>query len=400
MKYYNEYKQALEYRHKGLYADALAIIEKINKLDPKCELIKLELARLLIIKGTTKNKRIARKILLELCETEREYAAILELGQLELSEGNYDVAEELFKNLLDTTWEDDALFQLINLEEKRENNDKAEKYLMILLNKINDYSKITKDTLILKLAEIKINKGEYLEARKTYEYLLYNLEDKYKNKNNIYNARKKLIILNIKQENYAEAYACLQEINDIIEETQNLRLSGVRFYLEYKLGILKDPDSYKSYFSSQVLHYNENKALYHIKSHLYEKNEKFVHTTFYDDIDIEKLFNEIKIKIQGESIKKFSFCDCYMIDCGYPIGMIDKRETTKMKVITIPNTKNIISMYPILSFDKANDYSYDLDKIETYKGNLEATEVTEKHMVKKKTRLSQIDKFNKKYGNC
>ena len=56
-------------------------------------------------------------------------------------------------------------------------------------------------------------------------------------------------------------------------------------------------------------------------------------------------------------------------------------------------------MYPVLSFDKTNDYSCDLDEMETCEKAPEETKITEKLLVKKKTRLSQIDKFNKRYGN-
>ena len=586
MKYYNEFKEAIEYRKNGDYEKCFSILKDINKLDPNCSLVKLELARLLIKIGTNKEKRIGKKMLIELCDTEREESAMLELGKLEFSEGHYDVAEEYFKYLLDTTQDDCALLYLAKIKFERSNYKTAEKYLLELINS----KSTTKDSAMYKLSMLKIKQHDYEQAKtylnelinnktyfeyqsilelgrigikeKNYElarkyfeiylekakapYRVFNdlgnlgiiegkydearfyLEKSYKRKPDYYNMyllgmlenlegnyekaekyfeslvfenhknknqailelvfiEKKLgnyerskkyyeKLLNtefssfaeiefgresrrdgnyekaeeyfnniIRQDGYAKEYAilelattkCLMKnyseakklfetllstsfkdsaltgiINANIREEKyedayinynridNERIKGkkemlnTKFYLKYKLGLLTDINSSSRYYFKQVLDYDENRALNHIKTHMYKNVKKERHSLYLENINIKKLYNDVKVKLDEESIREITLNDKYIIEFDYSIGSIGSVETNKVAIVTLPNTKNIITMYPVLSFDEYNNYCYSLNRIidnnEEYYLNSH---------IKQKTRQSQIEKFNKKYGN-
>lgn len=76
-----------------------------------------------------------------------------------------------------------------------------------------------------------------------------------------------------------------------------------------------------------------------------------------------------------------SLNDKYIIRCNKIVGItIDKQPTDTIKVIVIPNTKRIITMYPIPALN---------DKLEI-ENNYTSP--------KQKVRESQIDKFNRRYA--
>ena len=294
-----------------------------------------------------KDKKIARKMLLELDNSRYENKVILELGRLDMFEKNYANAEKLFKTLIDTEEEEYALYQLAVLEGRQQ---------------------------------------RYANAYKLYENLLETSQREY--------ALKKLIFLDIREKDYDVAYDHFQEINN---QSIKEHLIDTMFYLKYQLGILGNADGCKSYYCMQVINYDEKRAIEHIMNHLYENKDKRKHTQFDTNVDINELFNEVKVKLQYEKVTSFQLNDYYLLDCDYPIGTADGIKTTKIKVVTLPNTKQIITMYPVVSSDKYDNRSYNFDDIDEV--DLEETTEIEKPAVKQKTRLSQIEKFNKRYGN-
>lgn len=82
--------------------------------------------------------------------------------------------------------------------------------------------------------------------------------------------------------------------------------------------------------------------------HLDENDTKKIHSCYNENLNIDKLFEEIQLKIANLSPYKSTLVDKYTIEYGYNIGSIDNIQTNFIRVITILNTKDIITMYPIL----------------------------------------------------
>lgn len=191
------------------------------------------------------------------------------------------------------------------------------------------------------------------------------------------------------KDDYDKAYELLLKILD--DKTINREcdfykeLYFQRCFLESELKI-NSGIIYTGYKSCQMINYDRNLAIEHIKCHeVMEDKER--HTLFEEEIDIEKLFEQVEIRIKDDiPFFKDETTHCYFFK--YPeienIDFIKGVQFKYIKVITIRNTHNIISMYPIFTKNKLytavsleKEYEDTKSKIKT---------------------LSQIEKFNKRYG--
>ena len=130
-----------------------------------------------------------------------------------------------------------------------------------------------------------------------------------------------------------------------------------------------------SYSEKQIISYSKESAIEHIKDHhIYSKS----YNNFSDEIDVDKLYDEV-VEMLDDCVPRYNrLFDLYFIRYE-KIGYVDQSFINQLNVIVIPGTKNIITMFPAIS---ENNYDIDDSTVE-----------------KKKTkRLSQIDKFNKRYG--
>ena len=165
------------------------------------------------------------------------------------------------------------------------------------------------------------------------------------------------------------------------------------FYLKGKSGLLdisrRTPNSY---LFRQIVEYREDDFRDHIKKHLADVNEndKEISTTFFhSEFPFEKALEEAKKHIPGKCRYNLGFYeDIYVFrydDCGRDS---DKR-TNYFKVVTFEDSDHLITMCP--SNDCENLPSIDLNylKEETLEKENNANKVK---------RMSQIDKFNRRYG--
>jgi len=133
-----------------------------------------------------------------------------------------------------------------------------------------------------------------------------------------------------------------------------------------------------TYSEKQIINYNKKKAIQHIKSH-HGENSVYI-SYFNSNNDIEKIFNEISDYIVDKKPYYSGVYDVYIVHLNnIKMGSIYNKKLNDISIITLPNTKNILTMYPVDMVDE------DLNDVE-------------KEPPKTK-RLSQIDKFNKKYQN-
>lgn len=193
-------------------------------------------------------------------------------------------------------------------------------------------------------------------------------------------AIQKSIYANIKLKRIQAAYDLYIKFveNDIFKDDPKKEIQLRAYFSKYIPECQPCVSNFYSY--KQISDYNEEEALSHIRKHHYDINQadKERHTLFSNEINIRQLFNSVKNNISQENFYDNNFFDEYVIkysDCTLDIDNSMK----ELKVITIPNTNDIITMYPCRVY-------------ETAIGNKE--EFVGKPYVK----VSQVDKFKKRYG--
>ena len=283
-------------------------MRKLYAEEPFDNIIKFELARVLVKFKDTLFE--GRNYLLELLYTSNWTYAMLELGRLEASAGNYEESKSCFTALI--------------------------------------YSDSQNKTYaMLELGKLEASVGNYEEAKSCFNELLETSDWIYGVEN--------LLFLSIKEENYEEASQLLNTIYNanLIDDNQ---LSNIIYYLKYKLNLLTESDKKKNrnYFCSQLLDYSREEAINHIKAHFDENEFKNIHSVFLETIDIEKTLSFVEKSITESAPLQLSFVDKYNIDCGNIVGVNNDVETSFVEAVTFPNTKDIIAMYPVIGIKKKN----------------------------------------------
>ena len=161
-----------------------------------------------------------------------------------------------------------------------------------------------------------------------------------------------MVFLDIKENNYFDAYDRFKYIsNDTIFKNHYFDL---KILLEYKLGIINQSDVLsQDYYISQLFNYDEVYALDHISRHLDENNNKIKHTLFNSDIDLKNLFYYVREQINYLNPVEISNVHKYIVECEFYVSTINGISTKHIKVVTLPNTNNILTMYPI-SYNEKN----------------------------------------------
>lgn len=214
--------------------------------------------------------------------------------------------------------------------------DRAEKYFQKIIKDDGRLADISR----IELSRILLRKREYTKARENLECAV-----KYK-KIKLY-ASSELLYLAIREEKYEEAYMLYKEImNQDRDYFKPPRKAQIETYLSYKLGKNKNIDS-NYYFGNQLLNYNEDKAIEHIKAHLDEDDGKIIHSTYLDDVNVEELYEESKIRITSMNLSAVGAVDKYRLSFDKTIGILRQEEVDAVSVITFPNTYDILSIYPV-----------------------------------------------------
>lgn len=326
MKKYDEFLKVKELIKEEKIKEAEAILKRLIKFEPEDVFIKFELARLFVKKEKTKEQ--GKKMLLELINTDNDNYAIIELAKVEEQDGNYETSKYYLSKL------DNNVYQL------------------------------------LELGRIEFKQKNFIKAREYFEKV-YNMDCE----ESIY-AVDDLMLLDIVEKRYNDAY----EMFHMAKEKKSFdskKLRKVEIFLKHKLGLLRDGEYPNTYFCNQLLNYDLEKTIEHVKLHLDENEYKEEHTTYNKAINIELMVRDIRLLIENMEPDKYGLADKYVINYDYIVGEVDGVETNKIEVATFSNTKDIITMFPIVS---------------------EELVVESKPKVKEIKRESRIDKFNKKYN--
>lgn len=181
------------------------------------------------------------------------------------------------------------------------------------------------------------------------------------------------------QKKYQEAYDLLLE-----HEQKFIIKDFNRVFLEKKLGIL-DKAAYlkeERYFIKQIVDYNEELALEHIKEeHIYcTGNNKFK-----EDFPVEEIYYKLRAILPLEDNFISSATSTFYIFKYNKVGILNNKLSDYLKVVTLSNSNDIITMYPFYNLEKFTHTELNPEKEET--------------ITLSRTRKSQIDKFNQKYNN-
>ena len=241
-------------------------------------------------------------------------------------------------------------------------------YVLIILGKFNEAEKL------LDSIEDNVNKDAYFTKEHERVKLF---------KQNAFFSRLKILT-------YQERFKELEKFYLLhLKKAEHYNLASVIFYCRKKLNKL-DPNrrDINSYLFRQIVEYKQSDFLEHIQRHLADYNVELENKNkniFVPSFPINKIIEEITKYIPSDnSLHPGFFEDVYVFkynSCG--------RENNKMvdyfKVVCFHNTKNFITMFPS---DRCQNLPYvDLNYL-----------IKDEENIKTK-KLSQIEKFNRKYRN-
>lgn len=183
------------------------------------------------------------------------------------------------------------------------------------------------------------------------------------------------------QERYLELYNLINNSMSLLEDINH----SLRLMCEYKLGLINKEGldiSSLSYVEKQIVDYEEEALINHVKRHLSDDNQDIQipsSSIFSVDFKLEKVMKEVKKYIPSDKkIISTPISDFYIFkynDCGRDNGTI----TDFFKVVCFHNSDKIITLFPISGVD--NIESVDLNYL-----------VETKHT----GGISQIEKFNRR----
>ncbi len=283
------------YMNLGMFDDALKCFEKLIKEDPSYHTA-YKITKLLLVSGEVDKAKYFVSLLPD--DENRYYFE----GYIEKAVGNYDKAIEKFSKLRFTLMEVKGLLQMGHCYKNMFDYESAKK----MYNKLPASTDEKYESLVA-LLEIALDEND----------------------ENINKLIKQFDVDNCK------LYRVLKEYRRCVS------------YYMYKNNKLNSKMS-KYYFEGQLLKYNKEKAIKHIQDrHVKKKDYRF---QFMEKVDINEIFNYCLDHLESKISTGSS--DKYLIDYPSDIGFLNNNKTNRIYVSTIPNTKNILTLYPIVNYDR------------------------------------------------
>lgn len=152
------------------------------------------------------------------------------------------------------------------------------------------------------------------------------------------------------------------------------------FNVNFKRGTKSD------YIKEQIINYNEELALKHIETYMSDEESYNEHSRFSEKVNFKYLMECVKKDLKNS--KKANLVDILEIHFfAVPgIGYDKNNKCNYIKVVVIPNTTNIIAMYPYayIEVDNAPLLNCDMDVL--FSRN------------KEEQTTSRIDRFNRRFN--
>jgi hypothetical protein len=161
------------------------------------------------------------------------------------------------------------------------------------------------------------------------------------------------------------------------------------FYFRNMIGEKVVSENYiPSYTRSQIVDYSEERFIEHVKKHDadFNENDREISPSYFNsDFPFEKVLDEIKKKIPGDTKRNRGFYSNIYTFKYDECGKSSNRTCDFFRIVTFNNSDKFITMYPI---NEEEDVSFiDLNYLNE----------KEEEQVKVK-RMSQIDKFYRRYS--
>lgn len=353
------------------YEEALRILKLVKKLDEKT---KIEMVKTLSLQGKIQEARTLLKTIRPTTSIERKDVE-LETGKIARREGNLSKARLHFSTIIDLGIKDETYckamheMSLIELEEKE-----YEACLARCEELIGLAQEFDKDVYLTKgIAHQEL--GHYVQAIKDYKeasastdfdvrssayYYLGNLQfasDDLEQAAISFlksmegdrippnSANAKLIGVYIRQGKYQEAEEFIETLKRKSSSTyDDSGISLARVIIAKKIGREIPIRKERTYSEGQIIAYDREAAIDHIKRH--HASNKGTKSNFSSLVNIDELFDEIKLQMVDRTQVNADIMDIYEID--YPNAGYDREDNLvhRIRVVTAPGTLNIITMYP------------------------------------------------------
>ncbi len=155
----------------------------------------------------------------------------------------------------------------------------------------------------------------------------------------------KLIGVLLRQEKYDEVMKFLNRLNRTHPEmVVDGPLDYVRMLVDKRTGKHLPPRDQCSYAERQIIKYQEQEAIAHIKSHHCGTTK--TRGNFSPNIDIDTLYYDIRSSLIDDNLVNEEAMDIYEIDyhnAGYDL---ENNLVHRVRVVVFPHTRNILTMYP------------------------------------------------------
>ena len=303
------------------------------------------------------------------------YYAAIDIAKIYTYRGNTEETLKICEELLKTA-DNDKLIRKINLTISKAHLKKQDFETAKALIDKDIFS--DKDTKI-GMGKIELLKGNFEKAEEYFNVLDEEKDDINGYLDSLYS--KALVKYRLKKYNEAlDIINILEENDEIFMGVGKLKLEISR--LKLIIGIIKGniPDyDTRLYSNQQIISYDRKKALEHIILH-HIKNIKT--SKFKNEEQIREIFDNVGELLTDDNIVYNSSFDEYIIKYNSVGSNISDGNINQLQVVTLPGTKNIITMYPYDGSD-----------------SLLTLEEPKKKDTPKVKRLSQIEKFNKRYNN-
>ena len=280
----------------GNHRIALEFFERVLKLKPNDIPAQFEIGKIYYACGN--NKR-AMEIYDDLIVKYDYYSAKIEKGRVLAFEGNLEEAENLFRNMMTEENKADVLLELGRLAVISQNNAEARKYFSSLQN-TEAYDYATFELILLLIKE-----GDFFEANELFKSL-------------------------------PERFMASAKYND------------TEAYLNYLYYKNFEPLTCTRYFDEQLYHYSKSTLLNHILRHQYCEDDRRIYNIFNDNVDINELIDFAENEIKDMNPSQSYLIDKYLIHLDKTIAFVDGCATNSVAVNVLPNSKQILSIYPIL----------------------------------------------------
>lgn len=204
-----------------------------------------------------------------------------------------------------------------------------------------------------KIKSLGIDLGRLNMPQKKYIAASYNFCDLVSDEKYKADALVQMLYLHIKNGNYEKAMEYFKSLSKEKVKKQD-DLMHIYYYLVSKCPKLKD-DSYvvkKDTFTKQIDNYDINLMYRKFPETFYDKKT----SDFLDGVSLSNIFTYAKAYVDYSNPNKIAFVEYYYFDYKENVVSINGIETRRIKVGTLPNSKDIISIHAVPLISNPNAF--------------------------------------------